>query len=218
MKSRLLVTWGFEFGGACLALAAVFLVLYFVFRQSDTGKGKAKKPILWLILSASSYLLAFGGLIFMMIAYFQMFIPTMGDFSSVSWQGGNMTASNGDGDFMLSDETECLVSQNGKPYHQVSFTLKSDFDKPVTLQAFQAVSRIDEKDFAAYSGPITLPFLLAAGASQNIELRGEVTDRIREHTTKEAKDDYGLTAYLTVVTSEGKLPGIPLHFPDQPCK
>jgi hypothetical protein len=198
-----------------MVLAAVFLVFYFIKRNSILKKGKAKKPILWLILSGCSYLLSFGGLILIIVSYFMMYIPNFGDFNSVAWDGGEMIAGNGNGQFKVTGVGEGLDTVKGKTFHRIDFTLENLFDNPVTIQGFKVISEMDDKEVAAYSGP-ALPFVLKTNEKRDIGIQAEYSDRIRDHGKKENKDDYGLTGYLTVVTSEGKLPGIPLRFTDKP--
>jgi|GEM_PF-6692591 hypothetical protein len=214
MKTRQLAQWGFEFGAFFLMLAAIFLVIYYFVRMaSATGK----KPVLWLVLSACCYVAAFGGLIFMMISYFQNFVPTMGDFSNVSWSGGSMTAANENGEFKISNLVECISNPGGRPQHSVSFRLTNLSEHTVTIQRFLVISRIDDKEVGPYESRNRTPLQMAAGADEDVELHAEISDRIRDHKSESSKNDYGLTAYLQVVSSVGSLPGVPIHFPDNQC-
>jgi len=217
VKTRLLAALGFKVGAVCLALSAAFLAVYFLKRPYGPGGEKSKKPVAWLVASAVSYFSAFGGLLFVFIAHFMTFIPNMGDFNSVQWTNGCMTASNGTDSFAVRDVEECFSAVEGRPFHRVRFNLQNLSDRPVTLLAYKVISRIDDQEVGTYRGSGEDTVVLGPQKSGTFELQTDRTERVDEHAKRENLEDYGLTAFLTVVTSAGKLPGIPIHFPPKTC-
>ena len=214
MTPKLLAILGFDLGAVFLLMAATFLAFYF-FKPKPGPKKELKRRILWLVLGGCSYLLSLGALILVIVTYFSMHIPSMGDFNGITWEGDKMTVGNADGAFEITGISESVTMAGGKPYHTIAFTLTNDFDGPVTLQACRVISRINGKEVEGYASK-GLPMVLDKDKSFSVEVGAPVSNKILELAEPKNKDDYGTTAYLQVVTSEGKLPGIPLHFPDKP--
>lgn len=212
MKFQLWAHWGLGLGASFFVLGFLFLVFYFLFRKPGPVRENAKATRKLLYLSGGSYVLAVLFLILFAVATFLTYIPNRGDFTSVQKIGDMTIAVNEDGSCSISNVTEMYDGGKKYPYHSVMLNLKSFFKEPLTIKGFKVTSQMDHQELAVYRFSGKLPFQLKYKEGRFLILRARVTKRIEEHAQKENKDDYGPTAYLTILSSEGKLPGIPLHF------
>lgn len=195
----------FVLGLLCLAAS------YFLRRPTAPGEapqGSRK----WLYLSAGSYYLSALFLILGLVATFFLYFPDQGDFKSVERIAGKTVAVNDEGSFVISDVTEMYDPGKKYPYHTVMLNIWSHFEDPVTIKGFKVISRMDHQELAVYRCASRLPVKLKYKSSVFLIFRGKVTERIEEHAKKGNKDDYGSTAYLSLTSSQGRLPGIPLYF------
>jgi hypothetical protein len=193
-------------------LGFLFLVFFYLFKkQGPVGENSSGTKRL-LYLSAGSYVLSMIFLVLFGVASFLIYIPNRGDFTSVQRIGGQIIAANEDGSFRISGLTEMYDGGKKYPYHSVMVSLQSYFSEPVTIKGFKVISNMDGKELAGYRFPGRLPFRLKYKESRFLILRTKATKRIEEHAQKKNQDDYGSTAYLSILSSEGKLPGIPFSF------
>ena len=200
------------------ALGILFLILFYVLKKPGSPGETSKKPMQWIYLSAGAYVLSILWLGVLGASAFFLNFPDMGDFSNVSRIKGSTIVSNDDGAFIIANVTEVYDGGKKYPYHSVMLTLKSLFKDPVMIKGFKVMSRMDHQELAAYRCTIHLPLKMDHKSSAFLVLRTKVTQRIQEHAKKENQDDYGPTAYLSILSSEGKLPGIPLHFENPKTK
>jgi hypothetical protein len=199
-------------------LGLLCLAAFYLLKRPATSGETAPRQKKWLYLSAGSYFLSVLFLILGLTATFFLYFPDQGDFKNVERIGGKTVAVNDEGSFVISDLTEMYDPGKKYPYHTVMLNIWSHFEDPVTIKSFKVISRMDQQELAVYRCASRLPIKMKYKSSTFLIFRGKVTKRIEEHAKKGNKDDYGSTAYLSLASSQGRLPGIPLYFEEPKAK
>lgn len=208
-----------------LKVAPVFFVLgllclaaFYLLKRPSPAVGTRQRSKRWLYLSAGSYFFSVLSLILGLTATYFLYFPDAGDFKTVERLPSETIVSNGDGGLIISNVTETYDPSKKYAYHSVMLNLRSYYKDPMTIKSFKVVSRMDHQELAVYHCASRLPVKMKYKSSVFLIFRGKVTKRIEEHAKKGNKDDYGSTAYLSLTSSQGRLPGIPLYFEEPKTK
>lgn len=223
METEILKTLGEIAGIAGLALGVFFLLVRTILKK-DIFPRLARKQAFNILhkIIVLAFTIGIIGIGSWLISDLFKTSLLKQDFTKVIVEDGRIIAEKEKGKIIALDLGSCIGDSLlfGPPeiFHRITIDVINLFDRPVSLLEHHVESKIDGKEIRGYKYKVD--YLSALKPSETARLNIEahlITDRIREHLRKFDTPDYGITEEVVIITSEGRLPPIPVRSISQPC-